>query len=65
MSKLKRKISHFHCPICKKTVRQKGNFQKHLSIHTDKITKYTNFKVDAVSNTEHQTHFKSLKEYLP
>ena len=63
MSKLKRKISHFHCPICKKTVRQKGNFQKHLSIHTDKITKNTNFNVNAISNMEHQTDIKSLKEH--
>ena len=44
MSKLKRKISHFHCPICKKTVRQKDNFQKHLTKHTEKITKNTNLK---------------------
>ena len=65
MSKLKRKISHFHCPICKKTERQTSNFQKHLSIHTDKITKNTNFNVDAISNTEHQTDIKSLKEHLP
>ena len=65
MSKLKRKISHFHCPICKKTVRQKANFQKHLSVHTDKITKNTNFNVDTISNAEHQTDIKSFKEYLP
>ena len=65
ISKLKTKISHFHCPIYKKTVRQKGNFHKHLSIHTDKITKNTNFKIDAISNAEHQTNIKSLKEHLP
>ena len=64
MSELKRKITHFHCPIYKKTVRQKGNFQKHLSIHTNKITKNTNFKVDTISNTEHQTDIQSLKEHL-
>ena len=65
MSKLKRKISHFRCPICKKTVTQKGNFQKHLTKHTEKITKNTNFKVDALSYTEHQTDLNSLKEHLP
>ena len=65
MSKLKRKISHFNCPVCKKTVRQKGSFQKHLPIHTDKITKNTNFNVNAISNTKNQTHIKSLKEHLP
>ena len=65
MSKLKRKISHFHCPICKRPVRKKDNFQKHLSIHTDKITKNTNFNVDAISNTEHQADIKPLKEHLP
>ena len=65
MSKLKRKISHFYCPICKKIGRQKVKFQKHLSIHTDKITKNTNFKIDAISNAEHQNDIKSLKEHLP
>ena len=65
MSKLKRKISHFYCPICKTIVRQKGNFQKHPSIHTDKTTKNTNFKIDAISNAEHQTDIKSRKEHLP
>ena len=52
ISKLKRKISHFHCPICKKTVTQKGNFQKHLSIHANKITKNTNFKEHLLSQFE-------------
>ena len=35
MSKLKRKMGHFHCPICKKTVRQKGNHfrSKHQTLH--------------------------------
>ena len=35
MSKLKRKIGHFHWPICKKTVRQKGNHfrSKHQTLH--------------------------------
>ena len=65
MWKLKRKISHFHCPVYKKTVRQKDEFQKHLSKHTDKITKNTNIKVDAISNIEQETDIKSLKEHLP
>ena len=30
-----------------------------------KITKNASFKVDAISNTEHQTDIKSLKEHLP
>ena len=32
-SKSKRKINHFHCPSCKKCVRQKRIFLKHLSLH--------------------------------
>ena len=46
-------------------MRQKDEFQKHLSKHTDKITKNTNFKVDAISNIEQETDIKSLKEHLP
>ena len=45
-------------------MRQKGNFQKHLSIHTDKITKNTNFNLNAICNTVHQTDIKSLKAHL-
>ena len=46
-------------------MRQKDEFQKHLSKHTDKITKNTNIKVDAISNIEQETDIKSLKEHLP
>ena len=46
-------------------MRQKGSFQNYLPIHADKITKNTNFKVNAISSTEHQTDIKSLKEHLP
>ena len=50
-SKSKRKINHFHCPSCKKCVRQKGIFLKHLSLH-EQNKKYILNEIVGVKNTD-------------
>ena len=50
-SKNKRKIIHFHCPFCKKCVRQKAIFLKHLSLH-EQNKKYIRNEIVGVKNTD-------------
>ena len=50
-SKSKRKINDFHCPSCKKCVRQKGIFLKHLSLH-EQNKKYIRNEIVGVKNTD-------------
>ena len=50
-SKSKRKVNHFHCPSCKKCVRQKGIFLKHLSLH-EQNNKYKRNEIVGVKNTD-------------
>ena len=50
-SKNKRKINHFHRPSCKKCVRQKGIFLKHLSLH-EQNKKYLRNEIVGAKNTD-------------
>ena len=50
-SKNKRKINHFHRPSCKKCVRQKGIFLKHLSLHKQN-KKYLRNEIVGAKNTD-------------